>query len=47
MVQKRLSVVVSEEAWTVLKEYQEKNKIGTRDEAVETFLLAHRGGELK
>jgi len=43
MAQKRLSVVVSEDAWLVLKEYQEKKKIGTRDEALEKFLLEHSG----
>lgn len=36
---KRLSIVISDEAFQVLKEYQEKKKISTRDEAMATLLL--------
>jgi hypothetical protein len=36
---KRLSIVISDEAFQVLKEYQEKKKISTRDEAMVTLLL--------
>jgi hypothetical protein len=39
---KRISVVISNEAWQVLKEYQERTKIGTRDEALEKLLTTWR-----
>jgi hypothetical protein len=36
---KRLGIIVSDEAFAVLKDYQEKHKIGTRDEAGDKLLL--------
>lgn len=36
---KRLSIVISDPAFAVLKEYQERHKIGTRDEAMDKLLL--------
>ena len=36
---KRLSIVISDEAFLVLKQYQEEKKITTRDEAMATLLL--------
>jgi len=35
---KRLGVVLSDDAFAILKEYQERHKIGTRDEAVDRLL---------
>lgn len=42
---KRISVVVSDAAWAVLKDYQERAKIGTRDEALEKLLTTWRPPE--
>ena len=39
MHMKRLSIVISDSAFLVLKEYQERHKIGTRDEAMDKLLL--------
>ena len=36
---KRLSIIVTDPAFAVLKEYQERHKIGTRDEAMDKLLL--------
>ncbi len=36
---KRLSIVIPDDAFLVLKEYQEKMKISTRDEAMATLLM--------
>lgn len=35
---KRLGVVISDDAFAVLKDYQERHKIGTRDEAADKLL---------
>ena len=35
---KRIGVVVSDDAFTVLRDYQEQNKIRTRDEAADALL---------
>ena len=39
---KRLSIVISDEDFQILKNYQETKKISTRDEAVDTFLKEHK-----
>lgn len=38
---KRLSVVISDEAFQVLKGFQEGRKISTRDDATTTLLLEY------
>ena len=38
MEMKRLSILVSIEAFNVLKDFQEKNNIRTRDEAMDRIL---------
>lgn len=36
---KRVGVILTDDAFAVLKDYQEKHKIGTRDEAMSRILV--------
>lgn len=40
----RIQVTVSDEAGDVLREYKEKNKLKSKDDALNSFLLEHKGG---
>lgn len=44
---RKISLSISDESWTILRNYQEKSGIKTRDEALDTLLIEFAGVKAK